>query len=272
MKSINQLAIILSSILLACCSSLNTKEEESGPVVLGEEVNYTADTLTMKGYMAYDTTATEKAPGVLVVHEWWGHNDYARMRANMLAELGYVALAVDMFGDGKQAAHPQDAMAFTGEVFASLDGAKARFNSALETLKAHPKVDASKIGAIGYCFGGTVVLSMANAGYDLEGVAAFHAGLGLPIWPDSGAVDTKMLVLEGADDPFVPETQIMTFKNKMDSAGVAYEVISYPDAVHGFSSKEADEKGAKFELPLAYNATADSASWEEMKELFAEVF
>ncbi len=272
MKILNQLAILPATVLLTFCSAPKATDEDKEPVVVGEEVSYSADTLTMEGYMAFDSTASEKSPGILVVHEWWGHNDYARMRAEMLAELGYVALAVDMYGNGKQASHPEDAMAFTGEVFSSIDGAKARFESAMETLKAHPKVDASKIGAIGYCFGGTVVLSMANAGYDLDAVAAFHAGLGLPIWPDSGAVEAEIIILQGADDPFVPQEQISNYKNKLDSAGAEYEMIFYEDAVHAFTSKEADEKGKKFELPLAYNAKADSASWEEMKQLFNEVF
>ena len=276
MKTISQLSLITTFILLIGCSPSKKSQEESEevklPKVEGKEISYSADSLTMNGYIAYDANAKGKRPGILVVHEWWGHNDYARERANMLAELGYVALAVDMYGGGKQAAHPKDAMKFTGEVLANLDGAKARFESAMETLKANENVDADKIGAIGYCFGGSVVLSMANAGFDLDAVAAFHGGIGLPIWPGENGVKAKVLVCNGADDPFVTDEQLVNFKNKMDSAGVDYQYIAYEGAVHSFTSKAADELGKKFEMPFAYNADADSASWEEMKKLFAGSF
>ena len=265
----------LVAVMSACgpTQKAETTEEVKSPKVVGTEVSYSADTLTMKGYVALDENAEGKRPGILVIHEWWGHNDYARKRADMLAELGYVALAVDMFGDGKQAAHPQDAMKFATEVFSNIDGAKARFESALNTLKANPMVDADKIAAIGYCFGGSVALSMANAGYDLDAVAAFHSGVGLPIWPDgTGTVKSNVLVCNGADDPFISPESITMFKNKMDSASVNYNYISYPGAVHGFTSVGADEYGKKFELPLAYNAAADSASWDELKKLFDKSF
>jgi dienelactone hydrolase len=263
---------VFGLLLLAACGPATKNEETKVPNVVGAEVTYVADTLTMKGYLANDENATGKRPGVLVVHEWWGHNDYARRRANMLAELGYVALAVDMFGDGKQAAHPQDAMKFTGEVFASIDGAKARFEAALNTLKQNENVDPTKIAAIGYCFGGSVALSMANAGYDLDAVAAFHSGVGLPIWPEQGGVKANILVCNGADDTFVSPASVTMFKNKMDSAGVSYEYIDYPGAIHGFTSVEADENGKKFGLPLAYNAAADSASWVALKGLLDKSF
>lgn len=275
MKTINQLTLISIILFIVGCSAPKKKDEAvemKSSKIEGKEISYSADTLTMNGYIAYDANAEGKRPGILVVHEWWGHNDYARQRADMLAELGYVALAVDMYGGGKQAAHPEDAMKFTSEVLASLDGAKARFESAMETLKANENVDADKIGAIGYCFGGSVVLSMANAGFDLDAVAAFHGGIGLPIWPEEDGVKAKVLVCNGADDPFVTAEQLANFKNKMDSAGVDYNYIAYEGAVHSFTSKAADEMGKKFDMPLAYNAAADSASWEEMKKLFEGSF
>ncbi|MEQ9303550.1 MAG: dienelactone hydrolase family protein, partial [Marinoscillum sp.] len=233
---------------------------------------YSTDSTVMIGYLAFDANDSTKRPGILVVHEWWGHNEYSRQRAEMLAELGYVALAVDMYGDGKQAAHPDEAGEFAGMVMGNFDEAKARFDAALETLKNHPNVDNEKIGAIGYCFGGSVVLSMANSGYDLDAVASFHGGLRLPVMPDSGAVKSRVLVANGAEDPFVPEQQIEDFKSTMDAAGADYKFINYEGATHSFTSKVADSVGAKFDMPLAYNAEADSASWAEMKELFAEAF
>ncbi|MEP5613146.1 MAG: dienelactone hydrolase family protein [Cyclobacteriaceae bacterium] len=264
---------LLSMLLIAACSA-PTKEkaaEETVATPVGD-VQYSTDSTNMKGYFALDQSNTTKRPGILVVHEWWGHNDYARERADMLADLGYVAFAMDMYGEGKIAEHPDDAGKFTQEVMSNIDEAKARFESALNTLKAHPNVDPEKIGAIGYCFGGSVVLSMANAGFDLDAVAAFHAGLGLPIQPETGAVKTRVLVANGADDPFIPEQQVEDFKRVMDAAGVDYKYIAYPGAVHSFTSKYADEMGAKFNMPLAYQPEADSASWAEMQALFKATF
>ena len=207
-----------------------------------------------------------------MVHEWWGHNEYTRERAKMLAELGYTALAIDMYGDGKQAEHPEDAGKFMNQVISNMDEAKARFMKAMETLKNHPSVNADKIAAIGYCFGGTVVLTMANAGYDLAAVAAFHSGVELPIQPNSETLKAKILVCNGAADPFISPESVEKFKADMDAAGADYKYIAYENAVHAFTSKEADELGKKFELPLAYDETADNASWSELQTLLKFVF
>lgn len=268
---------LVVGLLLAACSTTSestndASSEEVTPNFVGEVTNYSTDSTNMIGYLAYDANDSSKRPGILVVHEWWGHNEYSRERADMLAKMGYVALAVDMYGDGKQAAHPQEAGEFAGMVMGNFDEAKARFEAAMNVLKSNPNVDADKIGAIGYCFGGSVVLSMANSGYDLNAVAAFHAGLGLPVMPDAGAIKGKVLVAQGADDPFVPEQQILDFKAAMDAAGADYKYVAYDGAVHAFTSKGADALGEKFELPLAYNAAADSASWEELKILFDSAF
>ncbi len=275
-KTKSSYALLLAVLIAACSAPKKESSEEVAeekPVnVVGTNVTYSSDTVEMKGYFSYDANNTSKRPGVLVIHEWWGHNEYARERADMLAELGYVALAVDMYGDGKVAEHPDDAGKFAGMVMSNIDASKAKFESALETLKNHPNVDKEKIGAIGYCFGGSVALSMANAGYDLDAVAAFHSGLGLPIMPETGAVKAKILVANGADDPFIPKEQIEDFKAAMDSAGADYKYVAYEGAVHSFTSKYADAAGEKFNLPLKYDAVADSASWEELKSLFASTF
>lgn len=268
--------LMLGAFVFACTSTEKESEtdtpDEVPVMVIGKVTSYATDSTEMIGYLAMDVNDSSKRPGVLVVHEWWGHNEYSRERAEMLAELGYVALAVDMYGDGKQAAHPDEAGEFAGMVMGNFDEAKARFDAAFETLKNHPNVDADKIGAIGYCFGGSIVLSMANAGYDLDAVASFHGGLTLPVMPDSGAVKAKVLVANGADDKFVAEQHIADYKATMDAAGADYKFINYEGAVHSFTSKVADSVGAKFNMPLAYNAKADSASWEEMKALFANAF
>ena len=246
-------------------------EIEAAPLIKGEEVTYATDSTNLKGYIAFDSSLKEKRPGVLIVHEWWGHNDYVRQRAEMLAELGYTALAVDMYGDGKLAEHPEDAGKFAGSVFNNLPEAKARFNAAMSLLKAHSSVNEDKIGAIGYCFGGSVVLTMANSGVDLDAVAAFHSGVQLPVMSND-QLKARVLVCNGADDPFISPESITAFTSAMDSIGATYDYVAYPGVKHSFTSKEADANGEKFGLPLAYDADADKKSWESLQKLFSESF
>lgn len=241
-------------------------------VVKTEEVSYAANGLTMKGYLAYDDKIKDKRPGVLVVHEWWGHNEYARKRARMLAELGYTALAVDMYGDGKQASHPEDAGKFAGEVMQNMAGAKARFTAALDLLKKHGTVDASRIAAIGYCFGGGVVLHMARLGLDLKGVASFHGSYGTQTPAEKGKVKAAVLVCHGADDPFSTAEQVEALKQEMQNAGVDFQFIAYAGAKHSFTNPDADANGKKFDLPLAYNKAADEKSWADMQTFFKKIF
>ena len=240
--------------------------------VKGEEVQYKGGGVTMKGYIAYDDATKEKRPGILVVHEWWGHNEYARKRARMLAELGYTALAVDMYGDGKQASHPEDAGKFADEATRDMSVAEARFMAAVETLKANPTVDPNRIGAIGYCFGGGVVVEMARRGVDnLKGVVSFHGNPSSKTTVKPGQVKAKILIAHGADDPFVKPEAIKQFQDEMKAAGVDARVVIYPGAKHSFTNPDADTYGKQFNLPLAYNADADKKSWEEMKKFFKEV-
>lgn len=240
--------------------------------VKGEEVEYKAGDTILKGYLAYDDAVKGKRPGVLVVHEWWGHNEYARKRARMLAELGYTALAVDMYGDGKQAAHPDDAGKFSSEVAKNLDLGMSRFMAGMRLLQGQKTVDKDKIAAIGYCFGGAVVLQMARAGVDLDAVVSFHGSLGTSLPAEPGKVKARVLVMNGADDPFVAAESIEAFKKEMSDAKVNYQFVSLAGAKHSFTNPEADGFGKKFNLPLEYNAAADKQSWEGMKQLFAEVF
>ncbi|MEM6642347.1 MAG: dienelactone hydrolase family protein [Bacteroidota bacterium] len=265
-------------ILLSACntSTEETSNEDSAEKEIPSgETAYTSDSTALKGYFAVPE-ADGKKPGILVIHEWWGHNEHSRDKADQLAELGYVAFALDMYGEGKNTEHPDDAGKFMTAVVSNMEIAKARFESAMELLKNHPSVDSEKIGVIGFCFGGTMGLSMANAGYDIDAVAAFHAGLGLPIMPDTaGVVKAKILVANGADDPMISSQQVEDFKAVMDAAGVDYKYVSYPGAVHAFTNKGADAIASKHDMlsgAIAYNAEADSASWEEMKVLFADVF
>ncbi|MEQ1532640.1 MAG: dienelactone hydrolase family protein [Sideroxydans sp.] len=239
--------------------------------VQGEEVSYSANGTTMKGYIAYDDAVKGKRPAVLVVHEWWGHNDYARKRANMLAELGYVALAVDMYGDGKQAQHPDDAGKFATEVSKNKPMAKARFEAAMKVLRKNPHVDSHKLAAVGYCFGGSVVLNMARAGEDLKGVASFHGGLSTDAPAEAGKVKAQVRSFTGADDKMIPAAQVEAFKQEMEKAGVKYQAVVYPGAMHSFTNPAADEYGKKFNMPLAYNAEADKDSWAQLQVFLADV-
>jgi dienelactone hydrolase len=235
----------------------------------GEEVSYSHDGTTMKGYLATPANLSGKAPAVLVVHEWWGHDGYVRKRADMLAELGYVALAVDMYGDGKIADHPKQAGAFAGEIGKNMALGEARFRAAMAFLDARAEADMSRVAAIGYCFGGGVVLEMARRGLDLDAVVSFHGGRlvsDTPVAP--GGYKAKVLVLNGADDPFVKPETIDGFRKQMEADGVDYRFINYPGAVHSFTNPGATANGEKFGLPLAYNAEVDAASWAEMLGLF----
>jgi len=240
--------------------------------MIGEEVTYESDGTTLKGYLAYDDQLQGRRPGVLVVHEWWGHNDYVRKRARMLATLGYTALALDMYGDGKQANHPDDAGKFASAVRNDMPVAEKRFRAALALLRIHPTVNAEKVAAIGYCFGGGIVLEMARRGVDLSGVVSFHGSLATTNPARRGEVKANVLVLNGADDPFTKPEQIKAFKQEMEQAGVDYTFIDYPGAKHAFTNPQADRFGEEFNMPLAYNAEADKQSWAEMQRFFNKLF
>lgn len=255
---------LLSLTLLCLCSP-------AFAAVQGKEVTYSAAGTTLKGWLAWDDAASGKRPAVLVVHEWWGHNAYARKRADMLAGLGYVALAVDMYGDGKQASHPDEAGKFAAEVAKNKPMAMARFEAAMKLLRAQPNVDGDKLAAFGYCFGGSVALNMARSGEDLKAVASFHGGLATDAPAQPGAVKAQIRVYTGADDKMIPPAQVEGFRQEMDKAGVNYQIVSYPGAMHSFTNPDADELGKKFNLPLAYNAAADKDSWAQATAFLADV-
>jgi dienelactone hydrolase len=238
----------------------------------GEQVDYNAEGVTLKGYLAYDTEITGKRPGVLVVHEWWGHNEYARQRARMLAELGYTALAVDMYGDGKNTAHPSQAKEFMMAVMNNMPVAKARFMAAQDFLKKQDTVDGNKIAAIGYCFGGGIVLAMARAGIDLNGVASFHGSLGTTTPAEVGRVKAKVLVLHGNADKFISPEQVKAFKQEMENAKVDFEFIGYPGVEHSFTNPEADKFAKELGIPVAYDKTADEASWKTLQDFLTRIF
>ena len=238
-----------------------------------QKVGYQIEDVNFTGYLAYDASINTKRPGVLVVHEWWGHNEYARKRAYQLAELGYIALAVDMYGDGKLAEHPSDASKFMKEVTNNMPLAEKRLQTALDVLNNHELTDTDKTAAIGYCFGGGMVLHLARIGTDIDGVVSFHGSLTTQSPAKLDTVKARVLVLHGADDPFIPREQVDAFKEEMQNAGVQYEFVAYPNVKHSFTNPQADEFSKNFDLPaLQYNQHADEDSWNRMKVFLNDVF
>lgn len=246
-------------------------EEATVRDLRGEEFTYEIDGQPFSGYVAYDANSSN-VPGVLVVHEWWGYNDYVRMRADMLAEMGYTALALDMYGAGKLADHPESAQQFMMEVVSNMDAAIVRFDTALEILQDHPTVDSTKVAAIGYCFGGGVVLAMARRGIELDAVASFHGSLATPERVQPGTVKGRILVLHGADDPFVSQEELAGFEEEMAAAEVDMRLVAYPGVIHSFTNPAATAVGEAFDMPLRYDAAADSASWRELDTFLADTF
>jgi dienelactone hydrolase len=238
--------------------------------VIGKTVKYQAGGVTLKGYLAYDSAIKGKRPGILVVHEWWGLNDYVRRRARMLAKLGYVALAVDIYGNGKQATNPTDAGKLSSDAMKNFNVTKERFAAAENYLKEQSIADTNRLAAIGYCFGGGVVLNIAREGTDLKGIVSFHGNLTAVKHAEPGTIKAKLLVMQGSEDKFATPDQIEAFKKEMTEAGADYTFIVYPGAMHAFSNPAATELGKKFKIPIAYNAKADKASWAEMKKFMKE--
>lgn len=237
-----------------------------------QRVDYQAGDTPLKGYLVWDDKFTGKRPGVLVVHEFWGLNDYARKRARMLAELGYTALAIDMYGEGKVLAHPKDASDVMLTVLQNPEVAKQRFVAAKNLLQKQPTVDAGKIAAIGYCFGGGTVLNMALSGVDLAAVVSFHGMLPAGAAPQKGAVKAHILVENGADDNMVSATGLAALDKSLSATGVEHRIDNYAGAKHGFSNPDADEISKKFDLPVAYNAEADKKSWQAMQDWLRAAF
>jgi dienelactone hydrolase len=255
--------------LLALAAALSAPAAATAAIET-RTVDYQAGQTTLQGFVAHDGAVKGKRPGVLVVHEWWGHNEHARNQARRLAEAGYVGFALDMYGKGKVAKHPEDAKAFSAEATKDAATVKARFDAALAELKRQPQVDPERIAVFGYCMGGTIALQMARAGEDLDAVATFHAGLA-PKGPpaEKGRVKARILVNNGAADPYVPKEQIEAFEAEMKAAGARYEVVSYPGVKHSFTNPEADKHGMD---ALAYDKAADEKSWAASMAMLGEVF
>jgi len=258
-------------VMLTVLSSPAIYGQKPSHMIKEENVSYSADGVQLKGFIAYDQAQKGIRPVVLVVHEWWGLNDYPKMRARMLAEMGYLAMAVDIFGDGKVAANPQEAQQLAGQFYQNPGLAKKRFDAAIDYIRQSPLADKTEIAAIGYCFGGSVVLNSAKMGSELKGVVSFHGGLaGVPA--DKKLLKSQILVCHGGSDKFVSQKDIDTFRHQLDSIGAKYSFKVYPDATHAFTNPGSTETGKKFSMPIAYNAVADKNSWNDMKEFLASIF
>ena len=258
----------------AACNNPTEKKTETEvkePMLKEERVTYNGDNIIMNGFVVYDENKQGTRPAILVLPEWWGLNDYGMMRARELAKLGYIAMAVDMYGNGKTADNPDSAGAFAGPFYQNPQMAKTRIDAALANLKSYAQTDTANIAAIGYCFGGAMVLNSARMGLNVKGVVSFHGNLvGTPLKKD--LLKAKILVCHGAADPFVPAAEVATFKKQMDSVGIPYTFKEYANATHAFTNPNATAMGEKFKIPIKYNAAADSASWKDMKDFFTSLF
>ena len=261
MKTFLQL-VFLSILSFACVA-----HEE----IQTQEIDYTQNGTTLKGYLAYDGAIKGKRPGILVVHEWWGHNEHARNRARMLAEIGYTALAVDMYGNGKMADHPKKAGEFMNAAFKDWKTSQARFNKAKEALQAHNTVDPKQIGAIGFCFGGAASIRMARGGADLDGIVAFHSAL--PLEPAITNMKASVLVINGSEDSFLKPESVGSFSSQMVAGNVDFTYLNMAGVKHSFTNKQADEFDKKFKIGnLEYNKQADERSWSVMQNFFQRIF
>jgi dienelactone hydrolase len=242
--------------------------------IQSEEFSYSAGGVEMSAYIAWDSLLEGERPGVLVVHEWWGNNPYARSRAKMLAELGYVGMALDMYGDGQIASNPDEAGALMNDLLSDLATVRSRFNAALDAMRAHPVVDAGNCAAIGYCMGGGIVLHMARYGADLKAVGSFHGALplGVAAEGEGGEITARIGVYHGEDDVLIPAEAVTEFQAEMEKTGADCLFVTLPTALHGFSNTLATVNGEKYGLPLRYDARADAASWNHLQLLLLSAF
>jgi dienelactone hydrolase len=233
------------------------------------DVDYQQGETALQGYLAYDDAVKGKRPGVMIVHEWWGVNDYVKGRARQLADLGYVAFAADIYGKGVRATTMQEAQQASAPFRTDRALLRARARAGLEVLRKHELVDPKRIAAIGYCFGGMTVLELARSGADVAGVVSFHGGLGTPNPEDAKNIKAKVLVLHGGDDPNVPPEQVLAFQDEMRKAKVDWQMVIYGGAVHSFTNPASGNDPSR---GAAYNEKADRRSWEAMRVFFAEIF
>jgi len=255
--------LILFSVLI---NSFNLSAQK----LKRQEVSFIgSDGVVSKSYVSYDKKVKGKRPVVLVIPEWWGCNAYAKKRADMLAELGYIAIAVDMYGEGKQGNDPAQAGALAGAFYQNPTMALNRMEDAKKFISKYPQADASSVSAIGYCFGGSMVLNAVGLGMDLNLAVSFHGGLGGLVAPQKGN-KTKVLVCHGLADKFITLEEVNTFRKNMDDSKIQYSFLEYADATHAFTNPDATANGQKFGIPIAYNEVADNKSWQDFLVFFGK--
>jgi dienelactone hydrolase len=259
---------VMSILAVLCLIGTACQKKE----ISGKVVEYTSGDSVFRGYLSHDLAITAKRPGILVVHEWWGQNEFIRKRTDMLADAGYVALAVDMYGDGKEASNKEEAAQLAKTVMEDPELLRERFLAALNFLKNHQSVDPERIAAIGYSFGGTTVLRMARSGLDLRGVVSFYGGLSATEPEQFVPAKAKILVLHGAKDWYVTAHHLTQFKIEMKKTHTNYGIISYEEAKHGFSNPDADTLRKKFNMKLEYSEEADRKSWKDMENFLDRIF
>jgi len=262
----------LKTALAAATLSLTVASTQVLAETQTRTIEYQVGDETFTGYMAWDDEFGQKRPGVLVVHEWWGHNEFARNQAERLASAGYTAFALDMYGSGKQADHPDTAQKFMQEATRDMDQVKARFMKAMDILKNHESVDGSRIAAQGYCFGGAVVLNMARMGVDLDGVVSFHGALGSPLQAEHGSVKARVQVYTGGADKLVPSDQVASLVKEMQDAEVDLTLVSFPGVLHSFTNPGADKIAEEFGMPVGYDEAAAARSWDGAMRFYKAIF
>lgn len=239
--------------------------------VQSKTIAYKHGDAELQGYLAWDDSIEGKRPGVLVVHEWWGLNDYVRARADQLAKFGYVAFAIDMYGEGKITKHPKQASEWAGQIRANVEQWRERALTGLGVLRKQEQVDSSRLAAIGYCFGGATVMQMAYAGAELKGVVSFHGSLPAPEpqQQKEGRIKASLLICHGAADPFVPEDRAQKLREALSAAGADWHMVYYGGARHSFTNPDADQYGVD---GIKYDKQADERSWRHMQIFFEGLF
>jgi dienelactone hydrolase len=260
-----------AALMMFLLTTAVTVRAQTGSSIKGEEVTYTDGSTTLKGFVAYDEKQQGLRPAIIVVPEWWGNNDYTRKRARMLAELGYIAIAADMYGDGKIASNPTEAQNYATPFYKDPQLGQSRLQAAAKKLKEYSQADGTKLAAIGYCFGGSMVLNAAKMGMDLKGVVSFHGGLAT-VPAKKGNTKAKILVCHGGADKFISATDSTSFRNNLDSVKATYTFKVYEGATHAFTNPDATAIGKKFNMPIEYNEAADKQSWADMTEFFKGIF
>ena len=265
--------ILITSFDTSNTDSIATPSNDSAMAIHIKEENVTisADTTNMQCYVAYDDNKKGKRPIVLIVPEWWGLTDYPKSRAKQLAGLGYFALAIDLYGNGSIGTTPDQAKALAGGFYNNPQLAASRIQAALAKAKTYGEADSTKTAAIGYCFGGSMVLNAAKLGAPLDAVVSFHGGLA-GVTPTKNTIRSKILVCHGMADKFVSPQEVANFKKQLDSVGAMYSFKEYPNATHAFTNPAANENAKKFNMPIAYNPEADKRSWNDMNAFFATVW